>query len=316
MKSDLKDLDVLHLGYRLDRGYSISKIINNLISNATRTTQNKISLKRFENEKDTIDLINRYQPKILHLHFSSLWNEELFGLLNYRPYIICTVHGLVENPYRKYVDLLICIHDGVYKMNTGERIVIENTVDINKNNIVKKVFDDVDFCCSCRYAREAINDKTIRTFGSVYGKFYIYGYNRDEKRSRQFYRTIKKYNNLIPEEWSDNIESCISKHAVYAYIKPIINPNICQGMNVMEATNLGIPCITTKKLQNYQKYVIDNFNGFMVEDSINFIKKCNFLSKNHYEFKRIKENAIEHSKNLKNTMPQQYEEIYLKVLGK
>lgn len=114
--------------------------------------------------------------------------------------------------------------------------------------------------------------------------------------------------------WDNYVEKKISKHAVFSIIKPIVDSSYQYDMNVMEAVCLGMPVVTTEKRQDYQKYVINGYNGFQAKNSKEFLSKCNEIASDYSIYKEFKKNAISHIESIKNTMPEQYENVYLRLL--
>lgn len=306
------DLDVLHLGFFFFNRHSIFKIVQNVVHHAKNTKQNWLCLQDHKIE-EVFEFCNIVQPKIIHIHFSEIIDESAFQFLKYSPKIVGTIHSQKLMPYSQSLDFLICINSLSHDLNRGSRKIIENTVWVDEHLVREKIDEHPDFCLTARFSPFVLSKETIQIYSHINSDVWIYGHTQDY-HSNKLKSAALRYPNLNVVDWDNYIERMISRHSVFSVIKPILDSSYQYDMNVMEAAALGMPCITTQKRQDYQKYVIDGHNGFIVSDSNEFIDRCNLLVSDHNLFSEMKKNALAHRKTIVNNMPERYEEVYLSLI--
>lgn len=309
---DYNDLDVLHIGFFFFNRHSLFKIVQNVIHHSKRTKQKWLCLQNHKIE-NVFEFCNIVQPKIIHIHFAEIIHESSFQFLKYSPKIVGTMHSEKLNPYYKHLDFLICISELTASLNRGKRKVIENTVWVDEHLVREDIDENPDFCLTARFSPFVLSKETIDIYSQIQSDVWIYGHTQDD-RSHRLKAAAIRYPNLNVMDWDNYVERMISKHSVFSIIKPILDSSYQYDMNVMEAVCLGMPCITTQKRQDYQQYVIDGYNGFVVSDSFQFIERCNQLVKDHDLFSEMKKNALAHRKTINNYMPEQYEDVYMSLL--
>lgn len=314
-------LDVLHVGYYLWIRHSIRKIIDNLISNCPSLHQNFFSFpevagkpKPSFDELGVIEFINRVRPKILHLHFSSIFDMALFDKLAYRPIVVCTVHGEVTNPYRDKIDVLVCVHQGGYEKNKGSRVVIEYTPDINPLLIASKPKLPKTACLATRFSFDCLSQKTIDLYGQIQAPLSVYGYSSGVAAAGTLFGWCAKKANLRVEKWTDYVETAMSKHDVFVYYPPEDYGLRCYDMKIMEAVTLGVPVITTLR-HGSKEYITNGYNGFTVANESEFIEKSNLLLQNRDLFRVMKTNALSRAHSLTNDMHLHYSKLYTRLLS-
>jgi hypothetical protein len=314
-----QDLDVLHLGYHIRTRHSIGKIIENIIWSCKGLRQNWLSFSPGKtttgfNEDLVLAFINQVRPKILHLHFSSVFEKAWFRQLAYRPAIVCTVHGTVTNPYREFVDLLICIHQPCYDKNTGERVIIESSPLLDKGDIAHTLDNNHQVSLAARFAPYCMSEDTVRLYGSLKGEVFMYGYSDCNSAARDVRRWSSPFSNIHLVPWNNFVEKEIVKHSIYAFIPPVFNSHLCYGMNVMEAVALGIPTVAVPRASR-REYVVDGYNGFVARSREEFVEKGNLLLSDDRLYATMKKNALAHAAALPNPMPLEYEAVYRRFLG-
>lgn len=306
------NLDVLHLGFFFFERHSLFKIVQNVTHHARHTKQNWLSLQKHKIEH-VFEFCNIVQPKIIHIHFAEIIDPSVFQFLKYKPKIIGTMHSEKPNPYYKDLDLLICISELSASYNKGSKKIIENTVWVDEHLVREEIDEHPDFCLTARFNPFVLSKETIEIYSNLKSDVWIYGYTQDEK-ARSLKNYALRFPNLNIIDWDNYVERMVAKHSIFSIIKPVVDSSYQYDMNVMEAVCLGMPCITTQKRQDYQTYVKDGYNGFVVSDSIEFIEKCNLLIEDRDLFVEMKKNALAHRKTIRNCMPEQYEEVYLSLL--
>jgi len=313
-----RDLDVLHLGYYIGVRHSIRKIIDNVIQGCSGLRQNWLSFRerRFLggfDEARVIRFVNAVRPKILHLHFSSVFDRRLFRRLRYRPAIVATVHGEVTSAYRDDVDVLICIHEPGLERNQGERVLIENTPWVDARDVRRELRPNGEACLASRFSTQCIGEQTIEAYGRIGGTVYLYGDSAVTSGAAEIRRWCARYPNIVVRPWSNHVEREIVKHSVFAFFPAEPNPQRCDPLNVMEAVALGIPTVAVPR-RSRQRYVVDGYNGFVVESQDELVARCNELLGDAELYSRIKQNALAHASELRNTMPLEYEAVYRRFL--
>lgn len=309
------EIDVLHISWYYEYGGSISKIIENIKNNSKL---NNYIMSLPESLSTITGFININKPKILHLHFNSFPQKTNFlNELKYKPYIIQTIHGNATSSFIDKVDKIICIHDSCYKLNPKDKsIIIENSVDVeqyrsNKTTMINSVIS------TFRCIPERIDEEVMKVYSQIKSPVFLYGYFDNDRHSNKLIKELSlKYGNIIAMPWEKNVEKFIPMFSIYSFYltKKMNHEEYCYGLSVMEAASLGVPIVTIIRNQNYQKFVIDKYNGFICDNADNFIDACNKLINDQIMYKQIKENALAHSYNIKNSMPLQYEELYKNYL--
>lgn len=316
IKKEYSNLDVLHVCHDMMLGSSMYKEIVNCVKNINGIRQNKIFITPNDPKSTlrSLKIINKFRPKILHIHFWSIQYEQFFYLIRYKPYIVSTIHSCEKTIYDKFFDMKICIHVKGYDANEEPKILIENSVDIDSKYIKQSVPDETHGLLCCRFRPNTMLNEHISIYGSVHCPIYIIGFV-SSKYAQMLKKTSEKYNNINILPWSDHVYSDIASSSFFPYIHARQSLDICYGLNIMEAACLGVPCITAPaRHQNFQKYIVDGYNGFASSNQKDFVNKINILVDDLAVLKEFKKNALLHASTLKNDMPDKYKKIYQEAL--
>lgn len=311
--------DVVHVtNFPLnDMGSSIIKIIYNLIKNielkqcAVSTYDIGINM--------LIRILNNLNIKIVHFQC----NPQMINIalrhskLNTRS--IQTVHHNCLSVLADHVNKVICIHDIVRQKNLSKGInnlqVIENTVDViprDKN----KACPPLSFVSCSGICEYYFDYENVDCYSKINAPFHIYGFmNYPYSNEMENYILDKK--NIFAHQHTENvIDDAISTHGCFTFFQPIKKrlPNWCYGLAVMEPARYGIPIVTIKRAKMNQKYIINGYNGFVVDTTEEFIDCCNLLTKDHGLYEQLYKNSYNNAIRLKNTMPEEYMKVYKELL--
>lgn len=301
--------DVAHLCYYYGYREAVQKVIDNICKNS----DNHIILpikEVFGDENNVISILNDIKPKIIHIHFNSLFDQNCFGNLTYKPNaIIQTIHGNKKTNYGNIVDQIVCIHDEAAKLNDNS-IVIENTVDV-MGAVYNPCFNSI--VTGFRIIKEKIDTNIVNYFGSIQGDIDVFGMPFvPTKHSKKIESTCPS--NVRLYHWNRFIENLISKRVLFVYAVEYNNKEICYGLSLMEAACIGMPIVALRRRQDNQKYIINGYNGLIADSLEDLAECCNMLYKNVNLLKMFAENAKKHIISLSNTMPEQYNALYEKYL--
>ena len=304
-------LDVLHLSFHHHTRNSISKIVSNLLK-CCPVEQYHINLPM--EIDDLALLINKSKPKILHFHFNSLLNiEKLLDELDYKPVCIQTLHADIASKCPDLMDKIICIHKPCYDKNDpAKSVIIENTVDVDVHLEVGKK----DVCSSFRFVPIRVNKPIIKAYESIQGSVHLFGELPNNPYMKQVYGFLKPDTNITICPYSNSMEKTLSDYKIYVFYldEETNHSNYCYGLCVMEASASGIPVVAIQRSQNYQKYIKNGYNGFIVSDAVEFKQACDRLLNDSEFYSVVKANAIDNAKSLDNCMPKLYGKLYSEFL--
>ena len=167
----------------------------------------------------------------------------------------------------------------------------------------------------CRICPYYLTPNCIEVFKRINEPFFIYGQLYSRKGHFDEIQDSLKNSKVTINKWSNNTLDPMALHSVYAFHQSEKFPDLCYGLSVMEAARYGMPIIAVKRQQQFQQYVVDGLNGFIVDDSDDFVKMTKTVSQSSEIFSMLCRNAFHHSKTLVNDMPRKYEEVYRKYIN-
>lgn len=313
------DLDVIHVMFWYEKRTSISKIVDNLIANANRMRQAVVSFPDFPLDLATI--LNETQPKIIHLHYGGEHSESDFlKRLIYKPRIVHTAHTPAPVPsiFADIADRIVCIDEFRLRINPGSKSVwIENSVDVagiprhepNRNGI----------CNALRFSSDQMQPALLDLFAELNTKSYFYGADDFLAFSSQHNAAIceyaKQFANIECLPYCHDLERRMVGHSFFTYyVQNNNNPLWCHGLNVMEAVSLGLPVVTLQRGQLGQQYILHGHNGFFANSDQEFLGHCKEILGNRDLYLEMCSNAQRHADTITNSMPRQYQEMYLSIL--
>lgn len=311
------EYDIAHvIDLPSDVSYSINKIIKNLIKNV-KLKQVVFSTIDF-GYGGLIRVINDLNIKIIHLHSNSSNIVSCLKKQVVNAKIIQTIHSNVESILGFKADKIICIHNEAYMKNFKYKNshIIENTVELPI--LLKEEFNfNKSIVTNCRIDSYYITSDNIEVYKQILAEYYIYGYSKKfDIHTNNFNLLNESIKNtrikILP--WTDNVEEILLKHDIYGFYQPKYFPKLCYGLSIMEAAVIGMPIVALERRQDYQQYIKDGYNGFIVKDDKEFIKRINQLIHNKNLFNEFALNAQYHAKTLKNNMPEQYMKVYEEFL--
>jgi glycosyltransferase involved in cell wall biosynthesis len=311
------DLDVLHLTFFHSKATAVSKVINNLVKNIPGVRQKVISLSEFDLDPGL--LINATRPKILHIHFNGQHPESSFLYdLSYRPVIIQTLHTDSRSIFTDIVDKIICLDEpGASKNDARKNIFIENSVDVagfdkhrpNQNGV----------CLGLRFSPDQMQKEVFDLFARLRAEVYFYGaddvlaFDADHNRSLREYAL--GYQNIHCLPYISNMEERMVEHSFLCYYLLNNNPSRAYGLVAMEAASLGMPVVALKRRQLSQQFIIDGYNGLIVDNGAELIEACARLREDVGLYETMCANAQRHCLTLKNSMPESYRGVYCDLLS-
>lgn len=310
------DLDLLHVMFWYEKRTSISKIVDNLIANASHIRQGVVSFPDFQFDLATI--LNQAHPKIIHLHYSGEHSEsEFLTQLNYKPRVVHTVHSSTPSIFTDIADRIVCIDEFGLRNNPGNKSVwIEDSVDVG--GIPKHKPNSNGICHALRFSADQMQPAVLDLFAGLRAKSYFYGADDFLAFSSNHNKSIcayaEQFANVECVPYCRELERMMVQHSFFSYYLFNSNPLRSYGVVVMEAASLGMPIVSVPKDQSGQQYVVHGFNGFIAKDDREFMGYCKDILGNADVYRELCANASQHSNVIQNSMPQKYEELYLSIL--
>lgn len=311
-----EELDVLHVMFWYERRTSISKIVDNLMTNAGRVRQKVVS---FPNPQiDLAAILNQARPKVIHLHYSGEHPEsEFLKQLRYKPRIVHTVHNSIPSIFTDIADRIVCIDRFGLRNNPGDKSVwIENSVDTSA--IPKHKPNRNGICHALRFSADQMQPAVIDLFARLDTKSYFYGaddflaFSADHNGSICEY--ARRYPNIECLPYCHDLERRMVEHSFFSYYLFNSNPARCYGLVVMEAVSLGMAVVALEKDQSGQPYVVHGLNGFIASSDQELSGYCKEIVDNDDLYLELCANASRHSEVIQNSMPHLYQELYLSML--
>lgn len=310
------DLDVLHVMFWYEKRTSISKVVDNIITNASQVRQRVVSFPDFQ--FGLASLLNQTRPKIIHLHYSGEHPESAFlTQLTYRPRVVHTIHNSVPSIFAGIADKVVCIDQYGLRNNPGSNSVwIEDSVDVG--GIPKHRPNRNGICHALRFSENQMQPAVLDLFAGLDAKSYFYGADDFLAFSSNHNKSICEYAGRFPNiecvPYCRDLESRMVQHSFFAYYLFNSNPLRASGLVVMEAVSLGMPIVAVQKDQSGQQYVVHGFNGFIAKDDREFLGYCKEILGNDGLYLDLCANASQHANVIQNSMPQKYQEMYLSIL--
>lgn len=297
---------VVHLCYYYGFRGAVQKVIDNIVMHS----DNHIIVS-IHNELEAIEKINFLKPDIIHLHFNSIFDKENFSKISYEHKTIQTVHGNVKSNYSDFVDKVVCIHSAAARLNPDSEI-IENTVNIFDLN--HKPQNDV-IMTDFRFVPEKINTTVLDTISKLKIDVDIIGMSSymEKYYSYEMAQYASKYENIKFKFWNNFIENTLVNYKFFVYIVAENNKDICYGLSLMEAVSIGMPVIALERRQDFQKYIIHGYNGFIAKNFHEIVEYSNKIINNEESYTLMCKNAQEHKKTIVNDMPEKYNALYKKL---
>lgn len=310
------DLDLLHVMFWYQKRTSISKVVDNLMTNATQVRQGVVSFPDFQ--LDLAKILNQTQPKIIHLHYSGEHSEsEFLTQLTYKPRIVHTVHNSIPSIFSDIADRIVCVDRFGVRNNPGNKSVwIEDSVDVG--GIPKHKPNRNGICHALRFSADQMQPAVLDLFAGLNAKSYFYGaddflaFSSDHNGSICEY--AKRFPNIECVPYCRELEPRMVQHSFFSYYLFNNSPFRCYGIVAMEAVSLGMPVVTLEKDQAGQPFVVHGFNGFIANNDQEFIGYCKQILENTDLYLELCANASQHANVIQNSMPQKYQEMYLSIL--
>lgn len=310
------DLDVVHVMFWYEKRTSISKVVDNIITNATQVRQRVVSFPDFQFDLATI--LNQTHPKIIHLHYSGEHSEsEFLTQLNYKPRVIHTVHSSIPSIFTDIADRIVCIDEFGLRNNPGNKSVwIEDSVDVG--GIPKHMPNHNGICHALRFSEDQMQPAVLDLFAGLPAKSYFYGaddflaFSSDHNKSICAY--AEQFPNIECVPYCHELLRIMVQHSFFSYYLFNSNPLRSYGLVVMEAASLAMPIVAVQKHQSGQQYVVHGFNGFIAKDDQEFSDYCKEILENAGLYLEMCSNAQRHADTITNSMPQKYQEMYLSIL--
>jgi glycosyltransferase involved in cell wall biosynthesis len=310
------DIDLLHVMFWYEKRTSISKVVDNLITNARQVRQGVVSFPDFQ--LDLAKILNQTRPKIIHLHYSGEHPEsEFLTKLTYKPRVVQTVHNSIPSIFGDIADRIVCVDEFGLRQNPGNKSVwIENSVDVG--GIPKHKPNRNGICHALRFSADQIQPAVLDLFAGVNAKSYFYGaddflaFSSDHNKSICDY--AERFSNIECVPYCHELERMMVQHSFFSYYLFNSNPLRSYGLVAMEAASLGMPIVSVQKDQSGQQYVVNGFNGFIAKDDREFLGYCKEILGNADLYLELCANASQHANVIQNTMPQKYQELYFSML--
>jgi glycosyltransferase involved in cell wall biosynthesis len=309
-------LDLVHVMFWYEKRTSISKIVDNVMTNASQLRQGVVSFP--DSQLDLANILNRTQPKIIHLHYSGEHSESAFlTQLTYKPRVVHTVHNSVPSIFSDIADRVVCVDRFGLRNNSGDRSVwIENSVDVK--GFPKHKPNQNGICHALRFSSDQMQPAVLDLFAGLNAKSYFYGADDFLAFSTNHNASIceyaKRFENIECLPYYKDLERRMIEHSFFSYYLSNNNSFRSYGIVVMEAVSLGMPVVTLTKDQSGQTFVLHGFNGFIANDDREFIGYCKQILENPDLYLELCANASRHSDEIQNSMPQKYQELYLSIL--
>jgi glycosyltransferase involved in cell wall biosynthesis len=313
------DLDVLHLMFWYEKRTSISKIVDNLMTNARQVRQAVVSFPDFQ--LDLAPILNETQPKIIHLHYGGEHPQsEFLKRLSYKPRIVHTVHTPAPVPsiFADIADRIVCIDEFRLRINPGAKSVwIENSVDVS--GIPRHTPNQNGICNALRFSADQMQPALLDLFARLDTKSYFYGADEflafSSEHNNYLCEYAKQFPNIECLPYCHDLERRMIGHSFFTYyVQNNNNPLWCHGLNVMEAVSLGLPVVTLKRGQLGQQYIVHGHNGYFANNDEEFLGYCTQILENAGLYLELCANASRHADGVTNSMPQKYQEMYLSIL--
>lgn len=310
------DLDVLHVMFWYEKRTSITKIVDNLITNARQVRQEVVSFPDFQ--FDLAKILNQTRPRIIHLHYSGEHSEsEFLRRLAYKPRVIQTIHDSIPSIFADIADRIVCIDRFGLRNNPGKRSVwIENSVD--PSGIPKHRPNQNGICHALRLSPDQMQPAVLDLFAGLNAKSYFYGADDflalDPQHNASICEYARQFANIECLPYCQDLERTMIEHSFFAYYLFNSNPLRGYGLVVMEAVSLGMPVVTLRKDQAGQPFVVHGSNGFIVDNDREFPGYCKRILQDGDLYLELCANALRHADKIQNSMPQKYQELYLDLL--
>lgn len=313
------DVDVLHVMFWYEKRTSISKIVDNLIINASQVRQAVVSFPDFQ--LDLAAIVNETQPKIIHLHYSGEHSEsEFLKRLIYKPRIVHTVHTPAPAPsiFADIADRIVCIDEFRLRINeAGKSVWIENSVDVA--GIPRHQPNQNGICNALRFSSDQMQPALLDLFAELNTKSYFYGADDflafSSAHNTHICDYAKRFANIECLPYCYDLEQKMIGHSFFTYyVQNNNNPLWCHGLNVMEAVSLGLPVVTLTRGQLGQQYIRHGLNGFFANNDQEFLGYCKEILGDDGLYLETCANASRHADTISNSMPQKYQEMYLSLL--
>lgn len=309
-------LDLLHVMFWYEKRTSISKVVDNLMTNASQLRQGVVSFPDFQ--LDLARILNQTRPKIIHLHYSGEHPEsEFLTQLTYTPRIVHTVHNSIPSIFSDTADRIVCVDRFGLRNNPGKRSVwIENSADVSGIPMHKPNRNGI--CHALRFSEDQMQPAVLDLFAGLNAKSYFYGADDFLSFSPNHNAAIceyaKRFTNIECLPYYHDFERRMTGHSFFSYYLFNSNPFRCYGIVAMEAVSLGMPVVTVEKDQAGQPFIVHGFNGFIAKSDQEFIGYCKQILENTDLYLELCANASLHADVIQNPMPQKYQELYLSIL--
>lgn len=314
-----ENYDIVHVihGPHIDMGISIVKIVCNLMKH--------VPLKQCVVCIDNIGLakifsiVNDLNIKIIHFHCDLDILRLALLKTKLKARLVQTVHLNRASLCGNLVDKVVCIHRTALDKNIASGIsnacVVENTVDIATRD-KDMPCPELSFFVCYRVCEYYFSYENFECYSKINAPFHIYGFRDNYEYDNKMLQIVNNYTNIIPHKYTVDVLSVFKKHGCCAFFQPVDKrrPDICFGLSVMEVAKYGLPVVSVRRTQRYQKYVIHGYNGFLADTTEEFIKYCNLLVENKSLYEYFYNNAYNNAARLKNTMPEEYMKIYQELL--
>ncbi len=267
--------------------YLNPKIKHIKIDKNNHRIRNKLSFKR---TKELLKIINREKPNLIiaMLPEACIRILSLKNKINIRVIISIRNHPKYEFKYLKFIrnyyykkaDLIITQSPKYFKYLHFKNIIsIPNFIDDKFLNYKKNIKRENIIITIGRLEYQKNIPYLIDIFSKIDNKdykFYIYGEGSYYKKINKYIKKKKLENKVILKGNIDDIETQIASSKLF------ILGSIYEGMpnSLIEALSLGIPSISTNSTPVIEDIIINNKNGFIVDNKKEFIDKINYLLNN------------------------------------
>ena len=253
---------------------------NNRIKNKLSSKRTKELLKIINIEKPNLIIAMLPEASIRVLSLKKKINIPIIISIRNHPKYEFRFIKFIRNYYYKKADLILIQSDKYRKYLKFKNIItIPNFISDEFINYQKNIKQENIIVTVARLSYQKNIPYLINIFSKIKNsnyKYYIYGIGKDYYKINKLIKRKHLENKVILKGNVDNIENMVSKSKLF------ILGSRYEGMPncLMEALSLGIPCISTNSSPVIEEIIINNKNGYIVNNKKDFINKINYLLDN------------------------------------